>query len=189
MSLSYGLLGLLNYYPMSGYDLKKAFDDSINFFWAAKTSQIYRELKALEKKGDVVSKMQFSDKGPNKRVYEITKKGKTALVRWIENPPDDIREDQRNGFGIRILHSGLIGPDKLLAQIQKKLTAYKYELGQLDVVEEKLAEYCRRSENKDNLPYWNLVLGKGRHLTKANIAWAQESIRFLRALRKNGKPL
>lgn len=40
MSLSYGLLGLLNYFPMSGYDLKKIFDDSINFFWAAQTSQI-----------------------------------------------------------------------------------------------------------------------------------------------------
>jgi PadR family transcriptional regulator, regulatory protein AphA len=179
MSLSYGVLGLLNCFPMSGYDLKKIFNNSINFFWDAETSQIYRELKLLEKKGDISSKFQLSEKGPNKRIYEITKQGKMSLLKWLENPPDDIKEDQRDAFGIRILHSSLIGFNKLYPQFQKKLIAYQNELQQLDLVEQKLKEYVERSGTKEHLPYWKIVLSRGRYLTKANILWAQETLKYL----------
>ena len=182
MSLSYGLLGLLNYFPMSGYDLKKIFDDSINFFWAAKTSQIYRELKFLEKKGDITSKIQSSKKGPNKRLYEITRQGKLSLGKWLENPPEALREDQRNAFLIRVLHSSQIGFENLYPQVRKRLAAYQVELQQLDSVEKKLKEYVALSGKADNLPYWKIVLSRGRHVTRANIAWAEETLRFLQGI-------
>jgi len=51
MSLKHGILGLLTYSPMSGYDLMKAFDQSLKFFWYAQTSQIYRELESLTSSG------------------------------------------------------------------------------------------------------------------------------------------
>ena len=41
MSLKHALLGLLNYRPMTGYDLKQRFDHSISHFWSANLSQIY----------------------------------------------------------------------------------------------------------------------------------------------------
>jgi len=44
MALKHGLLGLLNYKSETGYDLDKLFKQSLNFFWKAQTSQIYREL-------------------------------------------------------------------------------------------------------------------------------------------------
>ena len=49
MSLENALLGLLNHRPMTGYDLKRIFDDPMEFFWVAQMSQIYRELNKLEK--------------------------------------------------------------------------------------------------------------------------------------------
>ena len=51
MSLPYAILGLLEYKPMTGYDLKKIFEESVVNFWAASQSQIYRELDLLEVKG------------------------------------------------------------------------------------------------------------------------------------------
>ena len=51
MALKQGLLGLLNYGEMTGYELAKAFNDSLSFFWQAQTSQIYRELNQLEAEG------------------------------------------------------------------------------------------------------------------------------------------
>ena len=42
MALKQGLLGLLNYGEMTGYELAKVFNDSLSFFWQAQTSQIYR---------------------------------------------------------------------------------------------------------------------------------------------------
>ena len=55
MSLKHGLLGLLNYGSMTGYELNKVFRDSLSFFWQAKTSQIYRELDAMERCGWLTS--------------------------------------------------------------------------------------------------------------------------------------
>ena len=51
MALKQGLLGLLNYGEMTGYELAKVFNDSLSFFWQAQTSQIYRELNQLEAEG------------------------------------------------------------------------------------------------------------------------------------------
>jgi len=47
MALEHAILGFLDYGPMSGYDLKKTFDDSVNHFWTAQQSQIYRALKKM----------------------------------------------------------------------------------------------------------------------------------------------
>ena len=49
--LKHGILGLLNYGDMTGYEIKDVFEHSLNFFWTAQTSQIYRELQTIEKKG------------------------------------------------------------------------------------------------------------------------------------------
>ena len=44
MSLEYAILGFLSYKPFSGYEMKKAFDNSVRHFWYADQSQIYRTL-------------------------------------------------------------------------------------------------------------------------------------------------
>ena len=48
--LKQGILGLLNYGDMSGYEIKTIFQQSLNYFWTAQTSQIYRELQSLERR-------------------------------------------------------------------------------------------------------------------------------------------
>ena len=44
MSLDHAILGFLALEPMSGYDLKRVFDQSVQHFWPATQSQIYRSL-------------------------------------------------------------------------------------------------------------------------------------------------
>ncbi|MDR0221438.1 MAG: PadR family transcriptional regulator, partial [Lachnospiraceae bacterium] len=83
MSLKHGLLGLLSYGRMTGYELDKAFKDSLNFFWQAQTSQIYRELKAMEKAGWLTSEIVFQTSKPNKKLYAITDSGRLEFHRWI----------------------------------------------------------------------------------------------------------
>ena len=60
--LKQGILGLLNYGDMSGYEIKTIFQQSLNYFWTAQTSQIYRELQALEKDGWVTSNAGCSER-------------------------------------------------------------------------------------------------------------------------------
>ena len=49
--LKHGILGLLNYGSMTGYEINRTFKDSLSYFWNAQTSQIYRELQTLKKNG------------------------------------------------------------------------------------------------------------------------------------------
>lgn len=72
MSLKHGLLGLLNYGKMSGYELNKTFNDSLYFFWKIQISRIYRELNHMEKTGWLTSETVFQTDKPNKRLYSLT---------------------------------------------------------------------------------------------------------------------
>lgn len=83
-ALSYGLLSLLAFTDMSGYDLML----QIQPFWPAKHSQIYPLLAQLEKDGYVrFEAISQSDK-PDKKVYSLTPKGNEALLHWMTDPSD-----------------------------------------------------------------------------------------------------
>ena len=78
--LKHGILGLLNYKEMTGYEIMEIFRDSLNYFWDAKTSQIYRELQWLEQK-ECVNKTIVPQNGkPDKNVYSITATDRKSVV-------------------------------------------------------------------------------------------------------------
>ena len=81
--LKQGILGLLNYSDMTGYEIKTIFQQSLNYFWTAQTSQIYRELQSLEKVGWVTSTHVTQKGKPDKKVFSITNDGKEELQRWL----------------------------------------------------------------------------------------------------------
>lgn len=81
--LKHGILGLLNYGNMTGYEIMVVFRDSLSHFWAAQTSQIYRELQNLERQG-FVSQEHVPQKGkPDKNIFAITESGREELLRWM----------------------------------------------------------------------------------------------------------
>ncbi|MGA7193585.1 MAG: PadR family transcriptional regulator [Anaerolineales bacterium] len=86
MPLAHAILGFLEYQPMTGYDLKKYFDQSIAHFWSATQSHIYKALEDLEEDGFVeVKVIQQKDK-PNRKEYHITQAGRAELHRWVTSP-------------------------------------------------------------------------------------------------------
>lgn len=81
--LKHGILGLLNYGDMTGYEIREIFNKSLNFFWQAQSSQIYRELRTLEKNGWItITTVEQSEK-PNKNVCSITEDGRAELLSWL----------------------------------------------------------------------------------------------------------
>ena len=79
MSLEYAILGFLNYRPLSGYDLKKVFDNSVRHFWPADQSQIYRTLTKLAEQGYVEQEIVRGLDRPDRKEYRITPAGREAL--------------------------------------------------------------------------------------------------------------
>ena len=94
MPLSHAILGFLEFNPMSGYDLKKYFDQSISHFWSATQSNIYKALENLEKEGMVVSEVILQEGRPNRKQYHVTEQGRAELRRWltVPLPPAQVRE-------------------------------------------------------------------------------------------------
>ncbi len=86
MSLQQILLGLLRE-PGTGYDLKSVFDERISHFWSAEFGQIYPTLNRLEERGLLESRVEPSEKGPNRRVYSLTRDGRKELLRWLGSGP------------------------------------------------------------------------------------------------------
>ena len=90
MSLKYTLLGFLNYGAMTGYDIKTHMDNSTQFFWHAKLSQIYPALKRMEEDAWVESTIMPQEGKPDKKYYEITDKGRAALMDWLDEFPSEL---------------------------------------------------------------------------------------------------
>lgn len=182
MSLANGLLGLLRYAPMSGYDLKKIFDESVNFFWSAQTSQIYRELALLEKKGCVESTIEPGNAGPNRRVYRITEAGTDRLKSWLSDVSNEIGEDDRNEFLLRVFLSSNVGGDELLRQLHRRLAKYHADLAKLKSIETGMGKYGDRFDVEPEILFWKISLSRGYHDVRSHILWAEESIALLESL-------
>ncbi|WP_328945179.1 PadR family transcriptional regulator [Streptomyces sp. NBC_00250] len=89
---SWAVLGLLSFgRELSGYDLKKWSDRSLGlFYWSPSFSQIYSELKRLEKAGYADSRLVAPEAGSrDKRVYRITDEGLAAVRVWAGAAPVD----------------------------------------------------------------------------------------------------
>jgi len=88
---AWAVLGMLSFgRDLSGYDLKKWADNSLRFFyWSPASSQIYAELRRLEKVGYVTSRIAAQDDLRNKRLFTITPAGTAAITDWVHNSPVD----------------------------------------------------------------------------------------------------
>jgi DNA-binding PadR family transcriptional regulator len=84
--LRYALLALLSRRPLSGYDLTKRFYGSVAFCWHAHPSQIYSELKALERSGFIAAKAEAGGARAGRKTFTISEPGRAALVAWLRAP-------------------------------------------------------------------------------------------------------
>src|SRR5579859_4974404 len=83
-TLRYIILGLLGARPMSGYDIKRAFDRALASYWNAGNSQIYTTLKSLNDAKLVEAELIVQKSRPNRKVYRLTPAGQAELDRWLE---------------------------------------------------------------------------------------------------------
>lgn len=86
MSTSETLLALLEPEPAYGYHLKQQYDR-----WFARRrplafGQVYATLSRLERKGWVAPAQVQAGQGPDRRLYEITAEGVSAVDVWVLTP-------------------------------------------------------------------------------------------------------
>jgi len=179
LSLQYGLLGLLNYKSMTGYDLKQLFDNSLNFFWSAHVSQIYRELNSLEKNGFITSKIEPQEKRPDRKVYDITQEGRETFFKWLTKFPEQLNETVRSEFVMRVFFSNKIGLDELAYEIKRYKKENEQMVDELKNIEKETKSYGNEISSPEESFFWLLTLKRGYANAEAAIKWAEESLKLI----------
>ena len=111
MTIEYAILGFLSWWPLSGYDLKKMFTDTMFIYWSGNNNQIYKTLVELRQAGLVASEVQVQESGPARKVYTITSKGRSKLRQWLLSAPEP--PQLRNSFLIQLAWADQLPPDEL----------------------------------------------------------------------------
>ena len=180
MSLRYGLLGLLKYQDMSGYDLAKAFDTSLQFMWNAKSSQIYRELSKLEEEGWVKSHVEEQERKFDKKVYAITGVGESEFNSWIQNFPNNLQSPIRDEFMLRIFFSEALEKENLVFELIRFKKQREEALVEISMAQKIAKESAEQADALSAYYYWALTIKKGIKEIKAEIECAEETIEELK---------
>lgn len=181
MSLKHGILGLLNYGSMTGYELDKTFKDSLSFFWQAQTSQIYRELDAMEKKNWLESERIIQNEKPNKRVYTITTDGKKEFKRWLRSPDEDIEAAMRikSAFLMHVFFAGEMDKEHALSMLRNYRDKCRAHNLELDAVGNLIPQYSKIVNNNKRTKYWEIAALYGEISYRAALEWAERAIAML----------
>jgi DNA-binding PadR family transcriptional regulator len=83
---SYSILGLLSLRAWTTYELAKQVQRSLGWFWPRAERKLYDEPKRLVAEGLASSEREMTGARP-RTVYAVTRRGRTALRRWLGEPP------------------------------------------------------------------------------------------------------
>ncbi len=175
MSLSHGILGFLNYGSMSGYDLAKAFNSSIQFFWHAQNSQIYLALDNLEKKGFVTHERIVQTDKPNKKLYSITNSGKKEFIRWLAENDTNVTADFKSTFLMKVFFSGNMTPGQSIEMLRRFVSDCHSFIDGMANIPDAIAEYGKEIP-LSAVSYWQFTADFGYRYVKMCIEWAESCI-------------
>lgn len=182
--LKHGILGLLNYGDMTGYEIKTVFEDSLSHFWQAQTSQIYRELQSLEKNGWIKSTHVKQDGKPDKNVLSITKDGRDELKKWLL---DDSKSDPiRSPMLMKVFFRGECGLDENIEyfkSLPQKECVFP-DAGEL--VSNKSNEYVNNIDDPLKALYWKFTIDFGVMYEKMIKEWCAKCVDELEAIKNEG---
>jgi len=170
VSLRNALLGVLSLREMSGYDIKRSFDHAVHFVWNAADSQIYRELRDMEKRGLISSRLVQQDGKPNKRIYTVTADGLEALDEWLRSPAE--APFDKEPFLMRLFFMGRVERDDAVRVLSERRDEI---LELLKVATDRLEMYSdlSRTDRPETL-WWQVRLIEGfQHMQTAELRWIE----------------
>jgi DNA-binding PadR family transcriptional regulator len=162
---------------MSGYDLARAFDRSLGFFWHASHQQIYRELKSLSERGWVEHRAERQSGRPDRFLYRLTDAGRGSLDEWVLQGDRMRLQETKDEMYIKLYN---LSEDNL-QYVTGRLEARR------DAMMERLFLYerirRRHYADPERLPLRRkgiyLALLSGINLGREYLAWCDEALALL----------
>jgi DNA-binding PadR family transcriptional regulator len=174
-TLRYIILGLLGARPMSGYDIKQAFDRALASYWNAGNSQIYTTLKSLSSAGLVEAEVIEQKSRPNRKVYRLTPAGQAELDRWLqEEVPERFSKDD---FLTKLFFCGETTDEVTLQHLLEHRASLRRQLEHMEWARQQYA--MRPTRRPRLLEYQMLVRDYKEAVLKAGLEVTERAIERL----------
>ena len=182
--LKHGILGLLNYGDKTGYEIMTVFRDSLNHFWTAQTSQIYRELQTMEQAGWISQRHVAQAGKPDKNVFSITEAGRAELLGWLR--ADNLPKSARDPFLMKTFFRGELPVEENIAYFRAcgQERVFPDDGKQATAATEM---YRQAIQNPEKAVYWKLTIEFGRMFERMYRQWCQICVQELESLQQNQK--
>ncbi len=178
--LKHGILGLLNYGSMTGYEINRTFKDSLSYFWNAQTSQIYRELQTLKKNGWAEDQTIEQNGKPDKKLFSITESGKAELNRWLVE--DSTEFAGRSPLLMKTFFRGERSIEENIEYFDKLADAGANFLKALQTEPPDVDAYASRVNDPQKALYWKMTVEYGVMYAQMHLRWAENCKRELEEL-------
>ncbi len=171
-TLRYIILGLLGTRPMSGYDIKQAFDRALASYWNAGNSQIYTTLKSLSHEQLAEAEVIVQKSRPNRKVYRLTPAGQAELDRWLHTEvPERFSKDD---FLTKLFFCGETTDDVALKHLQEHRNSL---LKQIEYMEWVRQQYGSRPSRRPHLLEYQMLVREYKEATlKADLEVTERAI-------------
>ena len=171
MSLEHAILGFLRYAPLTGYDLKKAFDTSVRHFWPADQSQIYRTLTRMAERAWVAVEVITQEDRPNRKVYHITDAGQEELHHWLATPPPP--DEPRIPWLVHVFFAGQLDDEQILLLFEREAQQLRARLERYGQIPQESRVYVETVGSPRETFFWMLTLDYGNRVNQATLEWIE----------------
>ena len=146
-TLDYIILGLIQQEPLTGYRIRKTFEDTALGNFGGSPGTIYPALKRLEK-NKLISKQHVEES--TKSNFSISAEGLKQLRSWLEMPPS--ASEVRKNMELQVLKFAFMDP----------MTDSKRKIEYLETLKFELENYLKELEQffrkeKNNMPQTGMI--------------------------------
>jgi DNA-binding PadR family transcriptional regulator len=167
-STEVAVLGLLTDGERSGYDLLRAAERSVGFFWTPAKTQLYAVLRKLVDNGFATARHVRQSDRPDKTLYTITDAGLERLRDGLELVGSSVN---RNPLELRIFYGAHRPREAVIADLERVRDHAREHLAELERIEQTF-------DHVEHLfPY--LTLLRGKETAAADVRWAEQALTLL----------
>jgi DNA-binding PadR family transcriptional regulator len=170
----YTILGLLAGEPLSGYDIRRAIEETIGHFWSESYGQIYPALRHLAEGGLVTRRRTSREGRPSRNVYSLTAKGRQELEGWLAEPAE--ADVERRELLLKIFFAAQGSPGVSFRHIQRHRDD---QLRRVEILARIEARLRRLETRTPQVSCWLATIRHGRLAAEAGLQWCDEAEELL----------
>ncbi len=184
MSIKYAILGFLSWTPLTGYDLKKLFEEAAVFHWSGNNNQIYKALVELHNDGLLTLEVQPQADRPPRKIYTITERGMAALRAWLLSAPELPQVKQT--FLVQLAWADQLSPPELEALLNQYDEELRVQLLMFQTHRERGKVSPRRTTREAYL--WDMLMDNWIAYYENERRWLERLRAGLSSLPPEGEP-